>query len=116
MAKLSERDRTQESMGGILLETAIDGLVAFATGGQAGATPILAQTVRIATVATAGDSVLLPQSKYGMTITVINDGVAAVQVFGSGADTINGVAAAMGVSQMPGSMVIYECPIAGKWF
>ena len=43
-------------------------------------------------------------NQAGLTVLVINHGANPMQVFGSGTDTINDVAAATGVSQMQGSM------------
>lgn len=100
----------------LLNESATDAIVAHAGGGQALATPLTKEINRIVTVATPGDSVLLPPSANGLTIMVINHGANAMQVFGSGADTVNDVAAATGVSQMPGSLVIYTCVTAGAWY
>lgn len=99
-----------------LYETAKDGIVANPGGGQANATPITAQTARVTTVATAGDSIKLPTSAPGLELLVINSGANPVQVFGSGPDTIDGIASATGVSQMPNSLVIYTCASAGAWF
>jgi hypothetical protein len=100
---------------GLLNESALDAIVAHAGGGQALATPLTKEINRIGTVATAGDSVVLPPSAPGLTIVVINKGANAMQVFGSGADTINGVAAATGISQMASSVLLYVCTVAGSW-
>ena len=58
----------------------------------------------------------LPASQAGLTIIVENAGANAMQVFGAGTDTVNGVATATGVSQMAGSVVLYTCRTAGAWF
>lgn len=100
----------------LLNESSTDTIVAHAGGGQALATPLTKEVNRVTTVATAGDSVLLPPSAAGLTIMVINHGANAMQVFGSGSDTINDVAAATGVPQMIGSLVIYTCVTAGAWY
>lgn len=104
------------SMGGFLNESAQDNIVAKASGTQANATQLVAQTSRVATVATAGDAILLPASVAGLELLVINHGTNAMQVFGAGTDTIDDVATATGVSQMPNSLVIYTCATAGKWY
>src|SRR6202022_3181501 len=67
-------------------------------------------------VAPAADSVKLPAAYPGLTIVVINTGSNPMQVFGTGSDTINGVAAATGVSQMQSAVVFYASTVAGKWF
>lgn len=97
-------------------ETSQDTITAHAGGGQASATPITTQTSRVTTVATSGDSVVLPASAAGLELIVINHGANPMQVFGLGADAIDDVAAATGVSQMPNSVVIYTCVTAGNWY
>lgn len=100
----------------LLNESNTDTVTAHAGGGQAQATPLTKEINRVTVVATAGDSVLLPPSANGLTIMVINHGANPMQVFGSGTDTINDAAAATGVSQMQGSLVIYTCVTAGAWY
>lgn len=93
----------------------LDGITAKAGGGQANATPLYTQISRITTVATAGDSVLLPPSVVGAEVTVVNAGANAMQVYGSGTDTINGIAAATGISQLPNSLLTFTCVAQGQW-
>jgi len=88
---------------------AVDGLVAKAGGGKAGATPLTAHVNTIATAATAADSVILPKGFAGAEVWVINDGAEAVQVFGLDNDTINGVATGTGVSVAAASKTIFKC-------
>ena len=97
-------------------ELAQDNIVAHAGGGQASATQLTAQTSRIVTVATPGDSVKLPASAPGLELVLINGGANPMQVYGSGTDTIDGIASGTGVSQMASSFVIYGCTSAGAWF
>ena len=101
--------------GELLYESASDSLVAHAGGGQSLALALTSEVNRVTTVATSGDSVALPLAVGGLTILVNNAGANPMQVYGAGTDTINGVATATGVSQMPGSEVIYVCPSAGNW-
>lgn len=101
---------------GLLNESAIDGIVAHAGGGQALATPLVNEVNRVITVATGGDSVLLPPSSAGLSILVVNHGANAMQVFGAGTDTVNDVATATGVSQMANSLVLFTCATAGSWY
>lgn len=105
------------SLTGLLYESVATGIIANAGGGQASATQLTAEINRVATVATAGDSVKLPGCEAGLTIVVINGTTKPMQVFGLVSDTINGVAAATGVSQMGGSVVIYVCTTVapGNW-
>lgn len=58
----------------------------------------------------------LPASAPGLEVTVINHGANPMQVYGAGTDTINDVATATGVSQMPNSSVLYFCTTAGAWY
>lgn len=102
--------------GSLFTEYSQDGITARAGGGQSLATQLVAQTSRVTTVATAGDSVKLPASAAGLELMVINHGANSMQVFGSGTDTIDDVAAATGVAQMPNSLVIYTCATAGAWY
>jgi len=105
------------TLTGLLYESATDGIVATAGGGQANAAQISTEVARIITVATKGDSVKLPSaSKPGLTIVVINHGANPMQVYGLGTDTVNDNAFATGVSQMQNSEVIYTCTIIGKWY
>lgn len=95
-----------------------DNITAHAGGTQAACQQLFNQANRVTTVASPGDSVCLPNSASqppgisngslaGGSVTVINAGASPLQVFGFGTDTINGVATATGVSQMPGSAVTY---------
>lgn len=102
--------------GSLFTESAQDNIVARAGGGQALATQLTAQTSRITTVATAGDSVKLPPSAPGLELMVINHGANPMQVYGSGTDQIDDIAAATGVPQMQMSLVIYTSASAGVWY
>jgi hypothetical protein len=102
--------------GQLFTELAQDSITAHAGGGQGSATQLTAQTSRITTVATAGDSVVLPASAPGLELMVINHGANPMQVFGLGSDKIDDVAAGTGVSQMANSLVIYTCATAGNWY
>jgi hypothetical protein len=97
------------------------GITARAGGGQASATLLTGQTNSVDTVATAADSVKLPPPDFvGQQIHVLNnDSADSMQVFGSGTDTINGVATATGVAQAAGKLAIYQAMTTGtaaKWF
>jgi hypothetical protein len=102
--------------GNFYTEQAQDTITAHAGGGQTSAVLITGQTARVSTVATAGDSVKLPVSAAGLEVVLINSGANPMGVFGSGTDTIDGVATATGVTQMVNSMCIYSCVTAGAWF
>jgi hypothetical protein len=117
-------DAPLSSGGGLLLgdrfngvlDSADDALTAHAGGGQGSALVLQSLINRVATVATSGDSVALPPSIPGLSVTLINSGANAMQVYGSGTDTINDVAFGTGISQLPNSLLIFECSVQGKWY
>lgn len=99
----------------------VSGLVAHAGGGQANALVLTGQFNSVDTVATAADSVKLPAPSFpGQEIQVLNNAALnSMQVFGSGTDTINGVATGTGVAQAAGTLAIYKAMTTGtaaKWF
>lgn len=98
-----------------LYETAAGGIIASPGGSAFSATPVTAQTTRISVVANRGDSIKLPQAVPGLEIVIINDGANVAAVFPSGVDAINGQAGGVSVLQMPQSIDVYACGIAGKW-
>ena len=102
--------------GSLPTSLAQDTITAHAGGGQGSATQLNAEISRITTVANPGDSVMLPASAPGLDVYVINHGANSIQVFGAGTDTIDDVATATGVSQMIGSLVLYSCTAAGRWY
>jgi hypothetical protein len=114
--------------GGFLTEYSVDGITAFAGGGQANATPLSGQLNRVATVASAGDSVMLPSNglvtawsdgprgRDGLAVVVRNDGANALAVFPEGSDTIDGGAASASVSLPAGTIASFYCFTAGAWF
>lgn len=104
------------SMAGFFYEYAQDGITAFAGGGKTNATQLKGQTCRVTTVATSGDSVLLPAAIQGLELVLVNTGANPMQVFGQGTDTINSVATGTGVTQMQNSIVIYTAPANGVWY
>lgn len=101
--------------GSIVKTGAQNASTAFAGGGQTSAVPLTGQVNRITTVATAGDSVKLPQSQAGMWLIATNKGAAAMDVFPFLGDAINGAAANSAVRQMVGSSVLYSSAVAGQW-
>lgn len=106
---------TIQALSQLLAELPQNAITAFATGGQASATPIAAQVNRITTCATAGDSVLLPASTPGLTITIVNDGATGCDVFGQTGDTLNSLAANVAFRLAVGSTLALRCYVAGAW-
>lgn len=96
-------------------ESSNTGLTALAGGGQAGATLCDRMVNTVTVVANIGDSVVLPPVVPGVCICLINAAVNAMQVFGTGTDTINGAASGTGVSQQGSSAVYYQANAKGTW-
>lgn len=92
-----------------LLGSVQNNIVAQADGTKANATVLNGAKCRVTTSAGAQDSVKLPPGYPGLEITIYNAGANSIQVFGSGNDTINGVATGIGVTQNSGISAIYTC-------
>lgn len=98
-----------------LLSTA-DNLTAHAGGTQALGVLITVGLARFTTVATAGDSALLPPSLAGVQITVHNDGASSMNVFPATGETINAGAANAALAIGSGKATTFCCTTTGKWF
>jgi hypothetical protein len=72
------------------------GLTAAADGLKADATALGYGVNSVTTVAGAADSVLAPYAYPGAVCVINNDGANALQVFGKGTDTIDGIATGTG--------------------
>lgn len=96
-------------------ETVAPAVTAHAGGGQTSATLLTASFNNITTVANAADSVKLPPSSVGTTITVSNQGANAAQIFGTSPDTINSVATGTGISIPVGAIFVFTCAVVGNW-
>lgn len=109
-------DPTMATVGGG--QSFANGITATAGGTRAAAIPLRAAINRITTCATAADSVALPPAVGGQELTLINSGAAATQVFAAvgTSDTINGVAAATGISLAAAGKAQFVSPGAGLWF
>ena len=103
------------NIGGIARLSVTVGIVAHAGGGQASATALTTAVNRVITVTTAGDSVKLPAGASGMCVDAANNGNNAMQVFGSGTDTINGIVGSTGVSVAAGKTGHWCATGAGLW-
>jgi hypothetical protein len=92
------------------------GIVAFATGGQASATPLSAGINIIATCATGGDSVLLPvSSSVGDEVFIRNNGAASCNVFPRTGGAINGGSANAALALANGKTGIYKAISGTDW-
>lgn len=105
---VNERSKTKH---GFVQKSVTNGITAFAGGGQASATQLTSAVNRVATAATAADSVKLPavaEADIGIEVDVINDGASSIQVFGAGTDTIDAVATATGVALAAAARCKYQ--------
>ena len=107
---------TDLTVHGLTYESATSGITAHAGGGQGSATPLTTNYNVVNVVASAGDSVLLPASAVGLDITVVNLGSAALAVFPSGTDQIDGGAASASVTIPVGGTATYQSVNAGNWY
>lgn len=90
------------------------GVTAHAGGGQTDATLLEYGFNTVSTVATNADSVKLPPSYPGATVIIANtDAAQSTTVYGSGIDTINGVATATGVALASGKTTMYIADSTG---
>jgi hypothetical protein len=109
------------TLTGLLYESSQSGIVAGTTRTQAGATVLTKEVSRIDTAtapaagSTLGDGALMIPSASGLDATVINNTAFPVQLYGAGTDTINGVAATVGVALPPGDVANLECAATGAW-
>lgn len=99
-----------------ILNSFTDTITAHVGGTQAAALALVSVVNRVTVVGSAADSVKLPPSVAGMSILIINDAAAnALQVFGAGTDTIDGVATATGVALTAAKRAWFICATAGAW-
>lgn len=100
-------------------------IIAHAGGLQPAATPIppSAAIVVLGTVASAGDSAVLPFAQPGETVLVFNSTVTSANIFGQVAvnkltgviDTINGTAGSTAYAIGGGVSVLFFCGLNGAW-
>lgn len=93
-----------------------DSITATAGGTKAAARILTKSNNHITVCATGGDSVLLPKAIAGSRVTIRNDGAASCNLFGKGADTINGVATATATALANGKAMELICYTVGAWF
>lgn len=108
---------------------AVNGITAFAGGGQTNATKIGAGSTSVDTVASAADSVQLPPAIPGTKIWLVNNTLTSMKVFGVPSNINNGgtgdtigiqgsdsqAATATGVDQAAGVKAWYVCTRLGQW-
>jgi hypothetical protein len=96
------------------LVSSTDGITAFATGGATNATQLFTVINRVTVVANANDSVKLPASIPGMSVTVDNDGSNSLNVYPFGTDQIED--STNPISLIAGEDAVFVCPVVGKWY
>jgi hypothetical protein len=95
-----------------------NGVVPYSGGGQTNAVLLTDQYAVIASASSATapyDSVRLQPSTQGYEQTVINNASNPIQLFGTGADTINGETNTVGITIQPGGVVTCVCNASGLW-
>lgn len=90
-------------------------VTALAGGGQTGATPLTAALNRVTTVATAGDSVMLPTAKAGLKIVVKNTSANSLNVFPASGDAINALSANAAYALATVKSAEFYCMVDGTW-
>jgi hypothetical protein len=98
-----------------IFQSTAEGLVAHAGGLQPLATPITAMCVRFTTVASIGDSSILPTAMPGLEITVINAGAASMNVFPDLGSQINAAGANVALALGAGKTAIFFTTAVGAW-
>jgi hypothetical protein len=93
------------------------GITALAGGALSSSTPILVLGSNVvSTVASDGDSVVLPSAVAGSIVYMLNaDAAQSVLVYGNGSDTINGTAGSTGVSYAAAKRVMFIAVTNGVW-
>ena len=96
-------------------------LTAHAGGGQTNATPITATLVEVTTVASNGDSVILPPTLAnlisGLEITISNGSAThSINVFPPSGEAINALAINTAFSLAAGKTAVFNCLRAGQWY
>lgn len=86
-----------------------------ATGTTQGDALQLADQVNVLSTVAASTGVILPAAVVGNIVYIENAGANAVQVYGNGSDTIDGVAAATGVPLTNAKRCMYICIAANTY-
>jgi hypothetical protein len=92
-----------------------DTITAFAGGGQANATQLIAYVNRVTTVGTAADSLKLPVGTPGMSLVVRNTTATSANVFGQTGAAINEGGANAAFPLAAGKSATFYCVSATQW-
>lgn len=111
----TEEDFNDVKLTGILYESAQDAISAAGTTQATGTQ--LTESVNVISTVGAASGVNLPASAAGAVVTIINAGANPLLVYPliGATDTINGIAATIGVSILPGTTAVFNCTAAGAW-
>lgn len=101
---------------GLDIKSSANALTAHAGGGQGSALALTKAINRVTTVATAGDSVVLPAALAGRSVVVVNAAAAnAMDCFPASGEVINALAADAALSIVANSSVMFNCAVDGTW-
>lgn len=103
---------TEDTLEGVI---SARGITAGATQTQAGATQLIRPENLVTTVATAGDGVRLPDAVAGQVVIVRNAGAAALAVYPSTGEDINGGSANASISLAVGDEVVFVATDSDSW-
>lgn len=103
------------TFSGLTYQKVTDAISAAGTT-QATGTQLTSMVNNVSTVG-AGSGVNLPASAAGANVVVINTGANPLLVYPliGATDTINGIAATIGVSIFPGTVALFKSTLAGAW-
>lgn len=93
----------------------VTSITAFATGGQTNAVALTGEYNEVTVCATAGDSVLLPVAALGKNVVVMNNGVAAVDIFPQVGSSIGNIGINAAYRLGPSQTVLFYADAATVW-
>jgi hypothetical protein len=105
-----------QSENTVILDSATSGLTAHTGGGQGSATLAPSVLNEFTTVATGGDSAILPPSLAGMQMFVANKGAASMNLFPATGEQINKGGANTAFAVGIGKNVTLYCVVTGNWY
>lgn len=114
--RLANNDALNTYLGTPQWQTNVN-ITALAGGALSASTPVLTLgSNEVTTVASSGDSVVLPKAVPGSVIFLVNAGANALQLFANGSDTINGTAGATGISVANAKRIMCVAADLGQWY
>jgi hypothetical protein len=111
-----DADQRHIRSSGFVERSYTSGITAFAGGGQASATQLTTDFNRVPTVATAADSVKLPDAVVGRAIFVKNaHATNSLNVFPKTGEAINALAANAAFALAATKAAWFVCTLSGTW-